>query len=50
MTNNKTKLELTWIGKDARPKLGPRVLPEDTPKSYCQIAKKITPPTPDFLN
>jgi len=30
----KTKLELTWIGKDQRPKLEPRVLLEDPEKSY----------------
>jgi len=30
----KTKLELTWIGKDNRPKLEPRILLEDTSKSY----------------
>ena len=30
----KTKLELTWIGKDLRPKLEPRILIEDTKKSY----------------
>ncbi len=28
------KLELTWIGKDARPKLEPRILLEDLTKSY----------------
>jgi adenine-specific DNA-methyltransferase len=28
------KLELTWIGKDARPKLEPRILLEDPSKSY----------------
>jgi adenine-specific DNA-methyltransferase len=28
------KLELTWIGKDARPKLEPRILLEDSNKSY----------------
>lgn len=28
------KLELTWIGKDARPKLEPRILLEDPAKSY----------------
>lgn len=28
------KLELTWIGKDARPKLEPRILLEDPTKSY----------------
>lgn len=31
---NKTKLELTWIGKDKRPKLEPRILLEDPSKSY----------------
>lgn len=30
----KQKLELTWIGKDARPKLEPRILLEDLSKSY----------------
>ena len=29
-----TKLELTWIGKDSRPKLEPRILLEDPSKSY----------------
>ncbi|MGQ0501740.1 MAG: hypothetical protein ACT4P0_03875 [Panacagrimonas sp.] len=32
MTNN--KLELTWIGKDKRPRLEPRVLLEDPARSY----------------
>lgn len=31
---NKTKLELTWIGKENRPKLEPRILVEDPEKSY----------------
>jgi len=31
---SKTKLELTWIGKDKRPKLEPRILLEDPTKSY----------------
>ncbi len=31
---SKTKLELTWIGKDKRPKLEPRILLEDPKKSY----------------
>lgn len=31
---HKTKLELTWIGKDQRPRLEPRVLVEDPSKSY----------------
>jgi adenine-specific DNA-methyltransferase len=30
----KTKLELTWIGRDQRPKLEPRILLEDPNKSY----------------
>ncbi|WP_421789877.1 site-specific DNA-methyltransferase [Hyphobacterium sp.] len=30
----KTKLELTWIGKNDRPKLEPRILIEDPEKSY----------------
>jgi adenine-specific DNA-methyltransferase len=30
----KTKLELTWIGKDKRPRLEPRILLEDQEKSY----------------
>lgn len=34
MTNAKPKLELTWIGKDIRPKLEPRILLEDPTKSY----------------
>jgi len=32
---NKTKLELTWIGKDNRPRLEPRVLLEDAALSHC---------------
>jgi adenine-specific DNA-methyltransferase len=34
MTQKKQKLELTWIGKDKRPKLEPRILLEDPTKSY----------------
>jgi len=30
----KQKLELTWIGKDARPKLEPRILLSDPEKSH----------------
>ena len=30
----KQKLELTWVGKDERPKLEPRILIEDSSKSY----------------
>jgi adenine-specific DNA-methyltransferase len=32
--SKKQKLELTWIGKEARPKLEPRILLEDPNKSY----------------
>jgi adenine-specific DNA-methyltransferase len=32
--SNKQRLELTWIGKENRPKLEPRILLEDTEKSY----------------
>ena len=32
--SNKQKLELTWIGKDVRPKLEPRILLEDASRSY----------------
>lgn len=34
MSNSKQKLELTWIGKEKRPKLEPRILLEDPAKSY----------------
>ena len=34
MSTKKQKLELTWIGKENRPKLEPRILLEDTKKSY----------------
>lgn len=39
--NNKTKLELTWIGKENRPKLEPRILLEDPEKSY-HAAHRVT--------
>ncbi len=32
--SHKPKLELTWIGKDVRPRLEPRILLEDPSKSY----------------
>lgn len=32
--NNNQKLELTWIGKEKRPKLEPRILIEDPDRSY----------------
>lgn len=34
MASKKQKLELTWIGKENRPKLEPRILVEDPEKSY----------------
>ncbi len=34
MPHKKQKLELTWIGKENRPKLEPRILVEDPEKSY----------------
>lgn len=34
MANKKQKLELTWIGKDKRPRLEPRILLEEPDKSY----------------
>ena len=34
MLMTKTKLELTWIGKENRPKLEPRILLEDPAESY----------------
>ena len=40
-SKNKTKLELTWIGKDKRPKLEPRILLEDPSKSY-HASHKVT--------
>ena len=35
----KTKLELTWIGKENRPRLEPRILLEDPTKSYHASVK-----------
>jgi adenine-specific DNA-methyltransferase len=34
MSNRKQRLELTWIGKDDRPRLEPRILLQDPDKSY----------------
>ena len=34
MAKHNTRLELTWIGKENRPKLEPRILIEDSAKSY----------------
>lgn len=36
----KTKLELTWIGKDIRPRLEPRILIEDPELSYHAKARR----------
>lgn len=36
----KTKLELTWIGKDNRPRLEPRILIEDEQFSYHAAARR----------
>ena len=34
MAERKQKLELTWIGKENRPRLEPRILLEDLDQSY----------------
>ncbi|MGE0885883.1 MAG: site-specific DNA-methyltransferase [Blastocatellales bacterium] len=39
--NNRTKLELTWIGKERRPRLEPRILLEDPARSY-HAAHRVT--------
>lgn len=39
--SKKTKLELTWIGKEHRPKLEPRILLEEADKSY-HAAHRVT--------
>jgi len=36
---NKQKLELTWVGKEHRPKLEPRILLEDTALSYHALQR-----------
>ena len=41
MAKSNTRLELTWIGKDNRPKLEPRVLIEDAGKSY-HAARRVS--------
>lgn len=40
-TPRKQKLELTWIGKENRPRLEPRILLEDPSKSY-HAAKRVS--------
>src|SRR5882724_5811317 len=39
--SKKPKLELTWIGKEIRPRLEPRILLEDLAKSY-HAAHRVT--------
>ena len=39
--SKKQKLELTWIGKENRPRLEPRILLEDPEKSY-HVAHRVT--------
>ena len=34
MAKSNTRLELTWIGKENRPRLEPRILIEEPEKSY----------------
>ena len=36
---SRTRLELTWIGKENRPRLEPRILLEDPEKSYHAAAQ-----------
>jgi len=37
--SKKQKLELTWVGKENRPRLEPRILIEDAEKSYHAAAR-----------
>jgi adenine-specific DNA-methyltransferase len=41
MAKTNARLELTWIGKENRPKLEPRVLVEDADKSY-HAARRVS--------
>src|SRR6266568_3416776 len=41
MNQKKQRLELTWIGKENRPKLEPRILLEDPSKSY-HAARRVS--------
>lgn len=36
MSGKKQRLELTWIGKDERPKLEPRILLDDPERAYAR--------------
>ena len=40
MSDKKQKLELTWIGKEKRPRLEPRVLVEDAAKSHHAATRR----------
>lgn len=42
MSTRKTRLELTWIGKDDRPRLEPRILLEDADNSYHAKSRVTT--------
>jgi adenine-specific DNA-methyltransferase len=42
MKSQRTKLELTWIGKEHRPRLEPRVLVEEAERSY-HAARRVSP-------
>ena len=39
MTDRNLKLELTWVGKDHRPRLEPRILLEEKERNYTAAAK-----------
>lgn len=41
MSSKKQKLELTWIGKDKRPRLEPRILLEDSEFSYQSVLEGV---------
>ena len=45
---NKQKLELTWIGKEKRPRLEPRILLEDPEKSYHAKFRRFPSPPAGF--
>ena len=40
MSSRPPRLELTWVGKDQRPRLEPRILLEDPEKSYCAATRR----------
>jgi hypothetical protein len=46
--SRKQRLELTWIGKDERPRLEPRILLEDTEKSFHIGIEGVSHLTPAF--